>query len=70
MLRERLPVVGRLAHVLLVRVLVVVHSDPHDDVAALHVAALELDDRVVEVDDGLVDGSGAVVLELDYWRRR
>ena len=61
-LRERLPVVGRLAHLVLVGVLVVVHAHPHDNVAALDVAALELDDGVVEVDDRLVDGAGAVVL--------
>ena len=69
-LRERLPVVGRLADLVLVRVLVVIHSDPHYDITALHVAALELDERVVEVHDGLVDGAGAVVLELDYGRGR
>ena len=67
-LGERLPVVGRLADLVLVHVLVVVHAHPHDHVAALHVAALELDERVVEVHDGLVDAAGAVVLELDYGR--
>ena len=57
---EATSVVGRLAHLVLVGVLVVVHA--HHDNLALDVAALELDDGVVEVDDRLVDGAGAVVL--------